>query len=137
AGDRRVTRSASPFRATTRMSEATPSESGAHPQLPRHRRSERRGRTKARPPRHSRSDQSSRALRARDDFSHGKSGGAILFFVACSNANASAISFGSLHAVPVKLTLNGVGLGSKPAGNAVGPLPAGTGTKPYGTVTVG
>ena len=59
------------------------------------------------------------------------------FFVACSNANASSINFGSLHAVPVKLTLNGTGLGSNPAGNALAPVPAGTGTKPYGTVTVG
>ena len=47
---------------------------------------------------------------------HGKSGGAIRFFVACSKAYASAINLGSLHAVPVKLTLNGAGLGSKPAG---------------------
>ena len=53
--------------------------------------------------------------------SYGNSGGGMRFFVACSNAYASSISFGSLHAVPVKLTLNGCGLGSKPAGNAVGP----------------
>ena len=43
------------------------------------------------------------------------------FFVACSNAYASSISFGSLHAVPVKLTLYGAGFGSNPAGNAFGP----------------
>ena len=47
---------------------------------------------------------------------YGKSGGAVRFFVACSNAYASAINLGSLHAVPVKLTLNGADLGSKPAG---------------------
>ena len=47
---------------------------------------------------------------------YGKSGGAVRFFVACSNAYASAINLGSLHAVPVKLTLKGAGLGSKPAG---------------------
>ena len=49
-----------------------------------------------------------------DDY--GNSGGAARFFVACSNAYASAINLGSLQAVPVKLTLNGAGLGSKPAG---------------------
>ena len=59
------------------------------------------------------------------------------FFVACSNANASATSFGSLHAVPVKLTLNGSGFGSNPAGNAFAPVPGGTGTNAHGTVTVG
>ena len=68
---------------------------------------------------------------------YGNNGGGMRFFVACSNAYASSISFGSLHAVPVKLTLNGAGFGSKPAGNALAPVPAGTGTKPYGTVTVG
>src|SRR5947207_5563474 len=67
----------------------------------------------------------------------GNSGGAIRFFVACSNAYASSINFGSLHAVPVKLTLYGAGFGSNPAGNAVAPVPGGTGTNPYGTVTVG
>ena len=68
---------------------------------------------------------------------YGKSGGATRRLVACSNAYASSISFGSLHAVPVKLTLNGVGLGSKPAGNAAGPSPGGTGMNAHGTVTVG
>ena len=52
---------------------------------------------------------------------YGKSGGATRFFVACSNAYASPISFGSLHAVPVNVTLNGDGFGSNPAGNALGP----------------
>jgi hypothetical protein len=37
-------------------------------------------------------------------------------FVACSNAYASSISFGSLHAMPVKLTPNGAGFALKPAG---------------------
>jgi hypothetical protein len=58
-------------------------------------------------------------------------------FVACSNAYASAMRRGSLHAEAVKLTPNGAGRGSKPAGNACPPLPPVTGTKPYGTVTVG
>jgi hypothetical protein len=51
---------------------------------------------------------------------YGNSGGATRFFVACSNAYASPISFGSLHAVPVNVTLNGDGFGSNPAGNALG-----------------
>src|SRR5215468_6785534 len=67
----------------------------------------------------------------------GNNGGVDRFFVACSNAYASSINFGSLHAVPVKLTLNGAGRGSKPSGKAVGPVPIDTGTKPQGTVTVG
>ena len=75
--------------------------------------------------------------RARGQRDHGNCDGALRRFVACSNAYASAMSFGSLHAVPVKLTLYGCGFGSKPAGNAVGPSPAGTGTNVHGTVTVG
>src|SRR5438128_3504047 len=60
--------------------------------------------------------------------------GATLFFVACSNAYASSINRGSLHASPVKLTPNGEGCASNPAGNAgVGAL----GTRPNGTITVG
>lgn len=55
--------------------------------------------------------------------SQGKSGGGVLFFVACSNANASSMSRGSLHANPVKLTLNGAGLGSNPAGNVAAAAP--------------
>jgi hypothetical protein len=35
---------------------------------------------------------------------YGNNGGGIRFFVACSNAYASSISFGSLHAIPLKLT---------------------------------
>ena len=50
-------------------------------------------------------------------------------FVACSNANARVISFGSLHAGPVKLTPYGAGFGVKPAGNAFAQVPAGTGSK--------
>ena len=68
---------------------------------------------------------------------HGNDGGGTRFFVACSNAYASSISFGSLHAVPVNVTLYGDGFGSNPAGNVVGPWPGGTGTKPNGTVTDG
>ena len=36
---------------------------------------------------------------------HGNNGGRTRFFVACSNAYASSISFGSLHAVAVNVTL--------------------------------
>jgi len=65
---------------------------------------------------------------------HGNNGGGTRFFVACSNAYASSISFGSLHAIPVKLTPYGVGLALKPAGNAG----AGAfGTNANGTMTVG
>ena len=65
-------------------------------------------------------------------FNHGN--GATLFFVACSNAYASLRSVGSLHAMPVKLTPNGDGCASNPAGNAgVGAF----GTRPNGTITVG
>ena len=49
--------------------------------------------------------------------SYGNPGGAILFFVACSNAYAISISFGSLHAMPVKLTPMGPGLALNPSGN--------------------
>ena len=68
---------------------------------------------------------------------YGNSGGATRRLVACSNAYASSISFGSLHAGPVKLTLNGCGFGSKPGGNAFAPSPGGTGMNAHGTVTVG
>src|SRR5437762_14077880 len=65
---------------------------------------------------------------------HGNNGGGTRFFVACSNAYASSISFGSLHAIPVKLTPKGDGFASKPAGNAgVGAFA----TSAYGTMTVG
>ena len=68
---------------------------------------------------------------------YGNPGGGVRFFVACSKANASVISFGSLHAVPVKLTPNGAGFGSNPAGKALAPVPAGIGSSAYGTVIVG
>ena len=65
---------------------------------------------------------------------YGNNGGGTRFFVACSNAYASSISFGSLHAMPVKLTPYGVGFALKPAGNAgVGAF----GTNANGTMTVG
>jgi hypothetical protein len=47
---------------------------------------------------------------------YGNSGGATRFLVACSNAYASSIGFGSLHAVPVNVTLNDEGFGSNPGG---------------------
>ena len=47
------------------------------------------------------------------------------------------MSLGSVHAVPVKLTPKGAGLGLKPAGKAVTPVTATTGTNANGTVTVG
>ena len=54
--------------------------------------------------------------------------------MACSNAYASSSSFGSLQAMPVKLTPNGPGFALKPAGNAgVGAF----GTSAKGTITVG
>ena len=56
--------------------------------------------------------------------------------VACSKANASVISFGSLHAPAVKLTPYGAGLGVNPAGKGFAAA-AGTGMSVYGTVTVG
>ena len=62
------------------------------------------------------------------------SDGATRRLVACSKANASAISRGSLHAPPAKLTPAGVICASKPCGNAgVGAF----GTRPNGTITVG
>ena len=65
---------------------------------------------------------------------YGNSGGRTRRLVACSNAYASAINRGSLHARPVKLTPNGAGRASKPAGNAgAGAL----GTIANGTITVG
>ena len=54
--------------------------------------------------------------------------------VACSNANASASSRGSLHAVPVNPTPNGAGFAWKLSGNAgVGAF----GISPKGTTTIG
>ena len=50
---------------------------------------------------------------------------------------ASSISFGSLHAVPVKLTLYGAGFGLEARRERVRALRPGTGTNAYGTVTVG
>ena len=47
---------------------------------------------------------------------YGVAAGGTRFFVACSKAYANSISFGSLHAVPVKPTPNGAGLASNPAG---------------------
>jgi hypothetical protein len=41
----------------------------------------------------------------------GNPGGGVRRFVACSNANASWISYGSLHAPAVKLTPYGAGFG--------------------------
>ena len=56
------------------------------------------------------------------------------FRVQRSNAYASSISRGSLHARPVKLTPNGAGFALNPAGNGgVGAF----GTIPNGTMTVG
>ena len=42
--------------------------------------------------------------------------GGTRFFDACSNAYASSISRGSLHAMPVKLTPYGAGASVKPSG---------------------
>src|SRR5690606_7237080 len=67
----------------------------------------------------------------------GNCGGAERFLVACSKAYASSTSFGSLHAEAVKVTPNGAGLGSKPAGKACAPVPCGTGRSAYGTVIDG
>src|SRR5262249_1645698 len=65
---------------------------------------------------------------------YGVDGGGTRFFVACSNAYASSMSRGSLHAVPVKPMPNGGGLGSKPPGNGgLGAL----GTVPNGTTMIG
>ncbi len=65
---------------------------------------------------------------------YGNSGGAIRFFVACSNEYASSIRRGSLHAIPVKLTPIGPGFASNPGGNGgVGAF----GTNANGTMTVG
>ena len=68
---------------------------------------------------------------------HGNPVGSERRLVACSNANASWMSFGSLHAGPVKLTPYGAGFGTNPAGNAFVPVPGGTGSNAYGTVIVG
>src|SRR5581483_2343889 len=65
---------------------------------------------------------------------YGNCGGATRFFVACSKAYASSINFGSLQAMPVKLTPIGPGFASNPAGNGgVGSF----GIIANGTVTVG
>ena len=65
---------------------------------------------------------------------YGIPGGAIRRRVACSNAYASSISRGSLHAIPAKLTPKGRGFGSNPSG--IGGLPANS-SRPNGTITVG
>src|SRR6185436_8986359 len=78
--------------------------------------------------------QSNPQFAIRDPKCHGNKAGGTRFFVACSNAYASSISFGSAHAMPVKLTPKGVGFASKPAGNAgVGAFA----TIANGTITVG
>jgi hypothetical protein len=65
---------------------------------------------------------------------HGADAGATLRLLACSNAYASAIRRGSLHAVPVNPTPNGIGLALNPSGNGgVGAL----GTIPNGTTMIG
>jgi hypothetical protein len=58
----------------------------------------------------------------------GNNGGLTRFLVACSNAYASAISFGSVHFVPVRLTPKGAGRGSNPSGKAFAPVPLPTGS---------
>src|SRR5262245_55433699 len=64
---------------------------------------------------------------------YGTDGGATRRFVACSNAYANAMSRGSLHAVPVKLTPYGAGCALKPSGNGgIGAFD----TTPNGTMTV-
>jgi len=63
-----------------------------------------------------------------------RNSGITRFLVTCSNAYASSINRGSLHAPPVKLTPYGDGSALNPAGNAgVGAF----GTFAYGTITVG
>ena len=65
---------------------------------------------------------------------YGVAEGGTRFFVACSNAYAISISFGSLHWAPVKPTPNGAGFALKPAGNGgFGAL----GTMPNGTTMIG
>ena len=64
-------------------------------------------------------------------------GGGTRRLVACSNPYAIWISFGSLHAVPVKLMPEGAGRGWNPAGNAFAPVPAVGMIMAYGTVIVG
>ena len=65
---------------------------------------------------------------------YGNCGGAIRFFVACSNAYPKPMSFGSVHAAPVKPIPNGAGFALNPGGNGgVGSF----GTIPNGTITVG
>src|SRR5207244_13589329 len=65
---------------------------------------------------------------------YGVDEGGTRFFVACSNAYASSISRGSLHAVPVKPTPKGPGCAVKPSGNAgVGAF----GTIANGTTMIG
>ena len=65
---------------------------------------------------------------------YGMSGGGARLLLACSKAYASAISRGSAQALAVKVTPNGAGFASKPAGKTgVGAL----GTMPNGTATIG
>src|SRR5688572_26185890 len=81
---------------------------------------------------------------------YGAPGGGTRRLVACSNAYASSISRGSLHAVPVKLTPYGAGCSvnpggygfgggaGAPVGDGAGPGGGGAGTNsPNGTITVG
>jgi len=76
---------------------------------------------------------SRRPLKAGSSQAYLNSGGGIRFFVACSNAYASSISFGSLHAPPVKLTPYGIGRAPKLSrSGGVGAL----GIVPNGTMTV-
>ena len=64
----------------------------------------------------------------------GISGGGTRRFVACSNAYASAINFGSLHDAPVNPTPNGPGFASNPGGSdGVGEF----GTRAKGTTMIG
>ncbi len=63
-----------------------------------------------------------------------RSGGGTRRRVACSKAYASRRSVGSLHAPPAKLTPNGTGFASNPAGNG---FSGAFGTSPNGTMTVG
>ena len=65
---------------------------------------------------------------------YGIPGGAIRRIVACSNAYATSINRGSLHAIPAKLTPYGRGFGSNPSGIDGPPVDS---RRPNGTITVG
>src|SRR5262249_25935575 len=80
------------------------------------------------------SDQQPATSNQRPATSYGADGGGTRFLVACSNEYASSSSRGSLQAAPVKLTPNGPGFASNPAGNGgVGTF----GTIANGTMIVG